>query len=366
MELMSIYTWLGGGIPSRTVLIRLVAIAIGVALAAGCEANQLNLLGDGPQLMPVENLEQFMFPGQVSVLAFSQEGHAITAGGCETANGEEDCIRSIVQVWNVERGNLEKSTIYAQPVTALAISPDGKQWVGGDSGGRLGLLKATPRDKPKAVHQKREITTLAFSPDGKWVASGSMDPSFPLCFLDMKTGGVIKVKPQFEPVSALAFSPDSRVLAVGTTKGRFYVWNFSTSREPTEIDVSSHDREAITRTVFSSDGQLVGYGRRDGRVVIINQKSGQIQGEFHGASAVNAMAFSPDRLFLALGQDNGKLMVLDSVRLKPVWYKRHIFPISDLAYSPDGLSLAVAVKKRIFLYRMYGVSDKSVLHTGTS
>lgn len=340
----------------------IIVLLLGQAFA-GCESTGVIIGGNDHLLMPVENSERLPFPGQIAVLAFSSEGHSLTAGGCELpAGGEENCPRSVVQRWNFDRTEHITMT-YPQGVTALAISPDGNQVVGGDSEGRLGILKSGIKNFPRAVHQKREITSLAYSPDGKWVASGSLDTAFPLCFFDIKTGGVIKVKPQFEPISALAFSPDSKTLAVGSTKGRFYIWNFNTSSEPIEISLGDRDKNMITRITFSPEGRLVAIARQGGQVLLFDRKAWELRGEFKGSATAKAMAFSPDGRYLALGQDNGRLLLLDATPVKQVWYKRHVLPIADVAYSPDGTSLAVGVQKQIFLYRMYGVVDQAAFHS---
>jgi Tol biopolymer transport system component len=241
------------------------------------------------------------------------------------------------------------SLTFPKSVTALAVMPDGSKWVAGDAEGRL--ILSTTRAVPKPFHQKGAITSLAFSPDGKWVASGSLDQSFPLGLMDVETGGVIKVKTRFEPVTALAFSPDGKTLAVGMTKGGIVLWNFTTADAPEPV-AGSLVGYAVTSVAFSSDGELLAYSTQDGKVVIVNRSSGRPTAEYKGSSTVNALAFSPDGTLLALGQENGRVQLIDSGQATQVWGKRHVLSVSDLAFSPDGASLAVAAQQNVFLYSL--------------
>jgi len=299
----------------------------------------------------MESAEGIPFAGMAKALVYSKGGDSLIVGGCQNGGSKNDnlCATGLVQVWNFKGNSSATTRTLPRGVTALAMSPDGSKWVAGDAEGRL--IVSTTKSVPNAFHQKTEITALAFSPDGRWVASGSLDPTFPLGLMDITTGGVIKVKARFEPVAALAFSPDGKTLAVGMTRGGVALWNFTSSSSP-EAVAGSFIGAAVTSIAFSSDGELLSYGTEDGRVVILNRGSEQITAEYKGASAVNALAFSPDGQLLALGQDNGKVLLIDSGRAKQVWGKRHVLPVSDLAFSPDGTSLAVASQQNVFMYRL--------------
>jgi WD40 repeat protein len=297
----------------------------------------------------VDSFERLPFTGLAKALVYSKGGGSLIVGGCQadSSKGNNPCAAGLIQVWSLEKTGSPTAVTFPKSVTALAVLPDGSKWVAGDAEGRL--ILSTTKAVPKPFHQKGEITSLAFSPDGKWVASGSLDPSFPLGLMDVTTGGVVKVKTHFEPVAALAFSPDGKTLAVGMTRGGIVLWDFTTSSVPEPV-AESFVGQAVTSAAFSPDGELLAYGMQDGKVVIVSRDSGQPTAEYKGSSPVNALAFSPDGTLLALGQENGKVLLIDSVRATQVWGKRHILPVSDLAFSPDGASLAVAAQQSVFLY----------------
>lgn len=335
------------------------------ALSSACQLGPTAQPGAGLVPPRIERFQQLPFEGWVSTLAFSHKGHTLVVGGCQgpeaagsDLSGGDTCTQGVVQVWNLERSQSEATRTLPRAVTALAVSPDGSRWVAGDSDGRLILSTSPLKGIPKPFYQKSEITALAFSPDRKWVVSGSLDPLFPLGFMDMMTGGVVKVNTKFEPVTALAFSSDGKSLAVGMAKGKLVVWDFASSSSPVQVTPNRGEGYAITSVTFSSDGRLLAYGRRNGKVVVFDRSSAHSLVEFKGSSAINALAFSPDDRYLALGQDNGKVVLVQSERAQEIWSKRHILPISDLAYSPDGASLAVASQHSVYLYRISGMRSE--------
>lgn len=328
-----------------------------VCLLTACQMPGSVRQVEGP--LPLEGSDRLQFFGWVKTLAFFQGGHALLAGGCEAGGGgEASCTRGLVSVWNLKEMTPVTTFRFSKAVTAMAVSPDGTKWVAGDSEGRLILSTAAAKgEAPRALHQKRAITALAFSPEGQWVASGSLDASFPLGLMEMKTGGVIRVKATFEPVSAVAFSRNGKELGIGMQNGSLVIWSFASQAPPVPITADSGEEQAISCLAFSPDDRLLAYGRQDGRVVIVDRASGQVMLEIRRGSAVTALAFSPDGQYLAFGQDNGKVVLIESEGGREIWSKRHIISIAALAYSPDGMSLAVAAKPGVFLYQMEGADS---------
>jgi hypothetical protein len=321
------------------------------ALTAACHGLPAR---DSGNPVRVEAVDKFAFTGQISSLAFLQGGHALVIGGCHVqaqGNGTA-CTQGEVRVMNLDGTKEEDAFRLPKAVTAIAVSPDGKIWVAGDSEGRLIRSTDAATVSSKLLNQKQAITALAFSPDGKWVVSGSHDHSFPLGFMDVATGGVIKVKIRFDPVTALAFAPNGKDLAVGMEKGELAVWDFTSHASPVPVSFHGSEARAILDASFSHDGKLLAYGSRDARVEVWDRRSDQSLMELKVSSAVNALKFSPDGQYLAVGQENGKLALFELETGQEIWSKRHIVSISDLAYSPDGSTLAVAAQQHVFLYSL--------------
>jgi hypothetical protein len=310
----------------------------------------------------IEKAHEVPFAGWVKALVFTKGGQYLVVGGCQSAvsTGQSSCASGLIHEWNMRESTSELTVEIPRSVTALAVSQDGARWVAGDTEGRLIHSTATRAIPKTAFHQKGEITSLAFSADGRWIVSGSTDPYYPLGFLDVATGGMVKVKVKFTPVSALTFSPDGKELAIGMRNGSLVLWEFNAGTTPFPIISSSEESYAIESLVFSPDGHRLAYGRRDGRVVIWDRQSGQPLIEFKGASSVTALTFSPDGRYLTIGQENGKLLLVETETGREAWTARYHLPIQDLAFSPDGTSLAIAVQQRVYLNRVRGAATSPI------
>ena len=63
-------------------------------------------------------------------------------------------------------------------VTAVAVSPDGKQIVSGSYDQSVRVWDASTGDELKVLKgHTKVVTSIAFSPDGKQIVSGSEDES---------------------------------------------------------------------------------------------------------------------------------------------------------------------------------------------
>jgi len=365
----------------RTRRVLFIPVVIACAVMAACQAasptRSATDLATDLAVARAEGTGSIEFGGLIRTVAFFKQGRALVVGGCQVNNSPSSywnwdslmlsfyetrsprsagkdklCLHGLVQVKELYGNALGSTYILPQTVTALAASPDGTHWVAGDAEGRLIMSTTVKRVSSRTPHQKSEITAIAFSPDGKRVASGAQDTSFPLGFLDVASGGMVKVKMKFDPISALAFSPDGKDLAVGTINGGVAIWDVPFNTIPEQIAAGEGRNQEIMGLAFSSDGRLLAYGRRDGQVLILDVRTRQPLVTYKAGSAITALAFSPDSRYLAMGEDNGKVRLLETESAREAWLKRFVLPVADLAYSPDGTSLAIAVSKNVYLFQL--------------
>lgn len=360
MELKKLRSWRFRQLDARLVS-GLIIMFFALCLNLSCQRAIPMRDESDEKFLGFEKAQEVPFDGWVKALVFTKGGQRLVVGGCQftVSGGRTSCASGLIHEWNLKEAASKVTVEFPRPVTALAVSQDGAQWVAGDAEGRL-IRSTAPKTVPKtSFHQKGEITSLAFSADGKWIVSGSNDPSYPLGFLDVATGGMVKVKTKFAPVSALTFSPDGKELAIGMLNGALVLWEFKASSVPFSITFSSTEAYAIESLAFSPDGYRLAYGGRDGKVVIWDRRSSKSLMEFKGASSVTTLTFSPDGRYLAVGQESGKLLLVESKTGLEVWSTRYHLPVQDLAYSPDGTSIAVAVQQRVYLNRVRGAAPSS-------
>jgi WD40 repeat protein len=115
-----------------------------------------------------------------------------------------------VRLWDLRTGQEPHCFDRPNTVTALAVLPDGRLFLG-DTRGKVWLMDA---ESGKVLGGPQEhggvmIPTVAISPDGHRALSGSTDHT--VCLWDLETGKPIRsFRAHFGAVYGVAFSPDGR------------------------------------------------------------------------------------------------------------------------------------------------------------
>jgi WD40 repeat protein len=142
----------------------------------------------------------------------------------------------------------------------------------------------------------------------------------------------------------LAFSPDGGTLAVGEPS---YVTlcDVPTGRLRARVRLGKYPIHGLA---FSPDGRTLVAGTREGRLVVLDARTGAVQVTWPGhkpGTGVVSVAFARDGKTLATSGTDG------AVRLWQVFSGLELFPLAEfkeavepLVFSPDGRSLAAAVR----------------------
>lgn len=138
-------------------------------------------------------------------------------------------------------------------IRALAVHPDGRRVVAGDSNGILWLWQMPDQQVTRIPsHQQNTIQSVHFSPDGRFLAYASRDGRARLWDLDEER--VIADIPK-EESDLLAFSPDGRVLA-GTADNEIWLWDMDARRFLPSLLAGT--RKILTITFTPNGDQLIG------------------------------------------------------------------------------------------------------------
>jgi WD40 repeat protein len=150
--------------------------------------------------------------GQISAIAFSQDGKSLAAGGGENLN---------VTIWDV--GTLEVRGKIAEnaygSIHAVAFSPNSQMLAQGTSTCKVKIVDAaTTKDEKILSGHTGNVFCVAFSPDSQLLASSGSDGKVKIW--DLATGKERATLPDNPAgVNALAFSPDGKTVA--TASGDF-------------------------------------------------------------------------------------------------------------------------------------------------
>lgn len=208
------------------------------------------------------------------------------------------------------------------PVTALALSPNGKTLAVGGADGSVrlwdldgGLLN----ERATLKGHSRAVTALAFALDGNTLASGGWDRTVQLW--DLRSGEVKKravLEGHSLKVLALAFAPDGKTLASGGGDRTVRLWDL-TADYPTERAVLKGQRR-VTSLAFASNGKTLAQGSGDGTVRLLNLRGADVTEQTALAGhtmKVLALAFSPDGKRLITGSADRTIRVWNVSGSKP-------------------------------------------------
>jgi eukaryotic-like serine/threonine-protein kinase len=184
------------------------------------------------------------------------------------------------------------------PITALALSPDGKLIAGAsfsrDSAPSTADLKVWDAASGKlamALDSRSWVTGLAFNPDGTRLASAGIDTRVRIW--DLKTGKELhQIKVEGSTLNRVAFSPDgTRLAALAKSKIRFF-----DADSGTELFMLSGHTGDVRALAFSGDGRRLVSGGTDRLVKLWDLATGkEVFSRRAHTGAISGIAFSPDQ-----------------------------------------------------------------------
>ena len=316
-------------------------------LAAGCSDDTIRLFDPltGKEVRRWDTQSLF-----VPNLVFSTDSKTIASVCFFTECG--------VRFWDVETGKDTRSLDgHRSLIEEMQLSPDGKTlWGRGRMDRRAICWNAATTEAVEVVPMPAKAISHsrgALSPGGAFLAWGSASDKT-IHLMDLKTH-----KDACEPLKietgaySVQFSADGKVLAVGCTKGLFYIWKWQMERDPKPLKYPEQSPEKvwIWPRSFTKDGKhlVTGsvFGKQSKTLHVWDVATGREIISFPcPGDAACALAISPDGKWAASrfgksGVDGAFVKAIDIENGKTT---REIKLNSDgseaLVFSPDGRILA--------------------------
>jgi len=240
---------------------------------------------------------------------------------------------------------------HTQPITASALSPDGKRFVTGSQDGTLKVWNTeTGKDLLTLQGHVGTVSNVAISPDGKQIASKGLDKNVHLW--DAQTGKRLfsVVVQLYSPVPP-AFSPDSRCIAIGMGDNSVKICDAHTDKEL--LLLKDDAARCTVFAAFAPDGKRIVTSGEGASAKVWDAQTGaalltltptshtplQREGQAISQICLN-LVFSPDGKRLATESTDGSTRIWDAETGKELHtLATRITGNVMFAFSPDGKRL---------------------------
>jgi WD40 repeat protein len=284
------------------------------------------------------NALQFSYPhpGQVENVGFSADGK-IAFTLCHVRSSATD-QHSEVRFWNLTTGRqVSEPFVRKEPVTTVALSPDGKAIILAGPGSAAWLVDVpTGQAIGSPLQHKAEITFVAFSNNSQTALTGSADHTAQLW--NAKNGQPTGPHLQHPgAVTAVAFSPDGRIAATASADGTVHLWDTGTGQSK---GFQMKQDAAVRALAFNANGHMLLTGGDDRSARLWDAATGRPIGQprVH-ADRVLAVAFSPDGMRFATASADRTARIWDTVNVKQPMTLSHASAVKSVQFSPDGQKL---------------------------
>jgi WD40 repeat protein len=281
--------------------------------------------------------------GPVTALALSRDGKRLACGGAD----------GTVHVRDPGSGK-ELLTLgkHEGVVTSLAFSADDKLLAAGGEDRTVKVWDATG-EAAGGMRQPRQtleghdavVTAVAFAPGSSTrLASAGIDATARVW--DLEKGVTVRtLRGPPRPIPGLAWDPDGKRLATALADGTVRVWDTDTGKE--RFPLTGHDW-IVFGVAFSPDGKRLATASADGSVRVWDAGGGRHLATLRGHTReVTGVIWSPDgkRVASRSQDETVRLWTVPALPEQapdnppPLVFKGHTREITGLAFSPDGKQL---------------------------
>ncbi|HTK11970.1 MAG TPA: protein kinase [Ktedonobacteraceae bacterium] len=314
-----------------------------------------------PALLATSNTSRLAFSSDGSVLAVAAENNTIQLWKSSTGQ---------MVVWNENDGQAQDARLtgYADTITALAFSPDGRFLAASSLDRSVHLWDMQQQGLPITLNgDNQPKSALAFSQDGRMLCTSSASDSGGNMFL-FWDDGIDNALSQRLPSTMLMysplFSPDGQRIYVGRADGTIEIRSASSSQNPlksTLLKTDAYTGNPLSKSQSSNplaerslalnkDGTILAAGRTDGLITLWNvqSQSPTLLAHFLHPGLLHRVQLSDDAHVLVSSSSSGTIDVWNisnpahpSVLMPPGQQALPASARQYVALSPDGKRLAL-------------------------
>jgi WD40 repeat protein len=264
----------------------------------------------------------------VTSVAFAPEGNHLLSGSSDRT----------ATWWDLKDGTSGGSLPHPNPVSSIAVSPNGQYALIGSPhpGGGMPSLKLWEFEGRQAVGSwlpDWDVTSVAFSPDGRFALAGGVgEPSLRLWDVKNKAETQEAFGKVGEGINCVAFLPDGRAVS-GGQQGVIRLWEVSAEKgkakptQPLPEKPGTGHIGPITSVACAPDGRYVLSGGQDETVRLWDLKEKAPAGRLlkdGPRSSITCVTFARDGKRLAASGADGRIAVWDLENTEKPFYSAQL------------------------------------------
>jgi WD40 repeat protein/biotin carboxyl carrier protein len=328
-EIVKVYKRTGEAVKQAEALFR-VANCNSLRVEGLCKIQQASLIRVGmhalvePDVRGEQMTKMIGHTGPITALAISPDGRLL-------ASASED---RIVFLWNWPQGTRNMALAHSADVTAVAFAPNpGNAYTlltgSGNGQGQLWTVPAAGNARPQPLSQQHEgpIRAVAFNADGTYCATAGNDKRIGIW--DVATGKLCywlhagnALSAHQGSVTSLRFCPDGSLVSAGRDNV-VKVWSL-TANAGTLVRVHSGRTAEVAQLGVSADGQRILFDLGE-EMRVLDRDTGTCLGSFHSRrqGRFQGLAeFSPSGKLVLTSSSNQRLQLW---RVPPTVEETHFF-----------------------------------------
>jgi len=284
------------------------------------------------------------------------------AGGKNPAKPPGGITGGKLIVWDVVNARIHGIQSAPGPITAVALSADGKRLAVGSAEGAVGVGEPDTKTPPRMfLGHRGMVYSLAFSGDGAGLVSGAADGR--VIAWDVPGGKEVgRFRGHALPVTRVVASADGRTIVSGGMDGSVKVWETVHSANP--IPLRGH-ATAVAGLAFTADGRELVSVDRDLAIRTWRAADGVLLREAKGGTGHGmTMAIAPGGGTVAWGGATTAELVVRQLatgkETRVTWKDRAPYTV---ALSPDGARLATGTLTGKSEMAVWNTADGSLAAT---
>jgi len=292
----------------------------------------------------------------------------------ETAKQEAETARALAEerktIAEAQRSAARAQIYQTRPgelYTSTLLAIDSWQSIPSDEAEEILRRNISLLPLPVAqVSQSGNINAIEFSPNGDTFVSAGADGK--TCVWRIEDGKSLFCATSPQSVNDVAFSPDGTFIVTGDQSGLVQVLNAENGSVQYEYERVQPDSTAGTIQVIdlkkvnspdkyvplekavqnvgirSSAGQQLAIAYEDGKIPVIDPKTGKISSPLEIGGRPRVSGFSPNGVWLAAGSDSGVVTIWNLSDRKIISGFKHRGGVLTLAFSPNSRMMATGGK----------------------